>query len=98
MNCAFFVGWNISDLVLCTMINLGIPFDILSLGILAGFTLFALWARIDYNLALAMAAVLSYTLLILFNSGSPLMQFITALLVIGIAMRVLIGIIAMLRQ
>jgi len=97
-NCLFTLGWNFSDLINCTIFGLGIPFDILALGILAGFTLFALWARLDYNLALGFAAVLSYSLLILVDSGSTLLQFITALLILGIAVRVLIGVVAMLRQ
>jgi len=97
-NCLFTLGWDISDLINCTIFGLGIPFDLLSLGILAGFTLFALWARLDYNLALGFAAILSYSLLILGNSGSPLLQFVTALLILGVALRVLIGIIAMMRQ
>jgi len=98
MNCAFFTGWNFSDLIMCTIVNLGIPFDLLALGILAAFTLFALWARIDYNLGLAMAAILTYTLMMLSGGGSLYLQTVLALLIIGIAVRVLIGIIAMLRQ
>jgi hypothetical protein len=98
LNCGFFIGWTIADLIQCTIQNIGIPFDILSLGILAGFTMFALWARLDYNIALGLATIISYSLLILDNTGSPLLQFITALLIVGVAVRVLIGIIAMMRQ
>jgi hypothetical protein len=97
MNCAFIGAWNFSDLIICTMYNLGIPFDILSLAILAGFVLFALWARIDYNISLGLAAVVSY-ILMLINPGSQLLTIVTGLLAVGIALRVLIGIIAILRQ
>jgi hypothetical protein len=97
MNCAFFAGWTLLDLLMCTITNLGIPFDLVSLGILAAFTLFALWARIDYNLALGAAAALTYILIMMFP-GSTFLPIILGLLAIGIAVRVLIGIIAMLRQ
>jgi len=97
MNCTFVGAWNLADLILCTVVNLGIPLDLMALAILAGFTLFALWARVDYNLALAFAAILSYILMMIVP-GSVILAPLTGLLAIGIALRILIGIIAILRQ
>ena len=97
MNCAFFPGWNIADLILCTITGIGIPLDVLALGILAAFVLFALWARLDFNISLGLAVVVSYTLMLIMP-GSQLLPIVTGLLLIGVAFRVLIGIIAMLRQ
>jgi len=97
MNCAYFPGWNIGDLIMCTFAGIGIPNDILGLGILAAFILFSLWARLDFNISLGLAVVVSYTLMLIIP-GSVILPIITGLLFIGIAFRVLIGIIAMLRQ
>lgn len=97
MNCAFVAGWNIADLIMCTLMGLGIPLDVFALGVLAAFTLFALWARIDYNISLGFAAILSYILMMIVP-GSLILPTITGLLAIGVGARVLIGFIAMLRQ
>jgi len=98
MNCGFYAGYTLADIMGCTLYNLGIPFDIAALFIIAGFVLLALMARLNFDFALGVSLILSYSLLFLSGNASYMLTVITTILTIGAGIRVFMGILAILRQ
>lgn len=96
MNCAYLEGWNLVDLIMCTIIQSGIPLEIFVLGILLAFIYFATWARLDFNMSLALASMLVYALLMI-NPGNYFLTIIMGLLIVGLALRMLMALVIILR-
>jgi hypothetical protein len=98
MNCGFQAGFTLADIFACTMLNVGIPYEIAALFIIAGFALITLMARLDFDFSLAAALILSYGLLYLSGNGSYMLTILTAILTIAVGLRIFIAVIHILRQ
>ena len=97
MDCSYLTNQDFSILFTCTIQNIGIPFDIAALGIIATFTFFALYARLDFDLSLGLSTILAWVLLGM-SGGSYMLQILFGLLILGVAARIFMTILSILRQ
>jgi len=101
MDCSFVgASYTMVDVINCSIINMGVPFDFLVIGIFAAFLLFAAIARLDFDFSLAAAVTLTWALMVLSGpmGGSLILQYLWGLLIIGVGLRLLMGAIAIFRQ
>lgn len=91
-------GFNINDIFQCAIVGAGIPFDMIALGIFAMFVLFAAISRLDFDLSLGFALALTWALQIISGNSSFLLQYLMNLLLVGLGIRILVGIIGIFRQ
>jgi hypothetical protein len=100
MNCGYNINSPITDLIWCIIYNMGISYEIFALFVLAIFVIYALYSRLDFDISLGFAFILVYCLLAFSGSAgsSYLLQITFGILAVGIAIRILIGLISMNRQ
>jgi hypothetical protein len=100
MDCTFVdVSYTLNDLIMCTIFNMGISFDIFAIGVLLLFVIISMYARLDFDVSLVFAFGISYGLFVLSGSLVPsMLSWIVGILIVGIAVRILIGLIGIFRQ
>jgi len=98
MDCSFLVSNNINDILMCTMQASGLGLEIFALVIMGIFVVFAAAARLEINISLALAWVISYSLMVLTGNASYILQVLFGIITIGVALRLLIGFIGIFRQ
>jgi len=97
MDCAFTAGFTINDMFWCFLGNSGIPFDMVALLILAAFVIFAAISRLDFDMSLAFAVAVVWALMVI-GGGSTMLQYLMGLLILGLGLRILMGLIGIFRQ
>ena len=98
MDCSFLGSFNFNDMIQCTIQSVGLGNDMFSLFVILTFIVIAAAARLEFNISLAIAWVLTYCLLVFTNSGSYMLTVIFAVLTLGIALKMLIAFIGIFRQ
>jgi len=100
MDCSFSssAAINMADIFDCTLVNMGLPFDFIVIGIFAAFVLFAAISRLDFDFSLGIGISLTWALMVISGNASILLQYIMGLLVIGLMLRILMAIIKIFRQ
>ena len=100
MDCSFSTtaAVNMADIFQCTLVNMGLPFDFIVIGIFAAFVLFAAIARLDFDFSLGIAIAISWALMVISGNASVLIQYILGLLILGLGLRILMAIIKIFRQ
>lgn len=90
----------IPDIWNCLMVSMGLPFEYFALGIIAAFILFAAISRLDFDFSLAGAITLTWALMVMSGpfGGSVMLSQLMALLLLGLALRLLIAFISIFRQ
>ena len=98
MDCTYLTSPNINDIIMCTIQTIGLGTEIFALLIIAAFVIFAAAARLEFNMSLGIAWILTYCLMVFAGNGSYMLQFLFAILTLGVALRVLFAIISIFRQ
>jgi hypothetical protein len=97
-DCTFSAGYNFNDIIMCTAASFGFSFEIIALGIIMTFVLFALYARLDFDISLGLATALTWALMMAGGNAIYMLQVIFVILLVGLALRVFMAILGILRQ
>jgi len=99
MDCSYITSATLNDILMCSIQNIGMSYDIFALAVLLIFCLFAYSARLDLNISLALAWPLAILLYISNPIGQSVyfLSIIIGLLTIGVGIRVIGGFISLLR-